>query len=164
MITIDALAPKLGTPLYFSWDDHANAQPGWDLAKGMRWRAPYMDQALSALIEDIHDRGLERKVLVAALGEFGRTPRLNQANGCLGRDHWPGAQSALLSGGGLRMGQVVGATNAKGEYPRERPLTPQDLLATIYRHLGIDWCQEFHDLSGRPVPLLRHGRPIPELT
>jgi hypothetical protein len=164
VITIDALAPQQGRPLYFSWDDHANAQPGWDLAKGMRWRAPYMDQALSALIEDIHDRGLERKVLVAALGEFGRTPRLGQANGCLGRDHWPGAQSALLSGGGLRMGQVVGATNAKGEYPRERPLTPQDLLATIYRHLGIDWRQEFHDLSGRPVPILRHGRPIPELT
>jgi hypothetical protein len=114
VVTIDALAPQLGTHLYFSWDDHANAQPGWDLAVGMRWRAPFMDQALSALIEDIVDRGLDRQILVVAVGEFGRTPRLSRANGCMGRDHWPDAQCALISGGGLRMGEVVGATNAEG--------------------------------------------------
>jgi hypothetical protein len=163
VITIDALAPETGKPLYFSWDDHANAQPGWDLGKGMRWRAPFMDQALSALIEDIYDRGLDEQILVVACGEFGRTPRVSSANGCLGRDHWPDAMSALLSGGGLRVGQVVGATDSKGAYPKDRPLTPKDLLATIYRHLGVDWRQEYRDHSGRPIPILGDGEPIREL-
>jgi hypothetical protein len=163
VITIDALAPVLSTPVYFSWDDHANAQPGWDLAKGMRWRASFLDPALSTLIEDVYERGLDRKVLIVAVGEFGRTPRLTKANDCLGRDHWPDAQCALVSGGGLRMGQVVGATNSRGEYPKERPLTPKDLLATIYRHLGIDYRQEFKDLTGRPIPILGEGEPIDEL-
>jgi uncharacterized protein (DUF1501 family) len=162
VVTIDALAPVPGRLIYFSWDDHANAQPGWDLAEGMRWRAPYLDQALSALIEDVHDRGLDGKVLIVAVGEFGRTPRLSRANGCLGRDHWPDAMCALLSGG-LRTGQVVGSTNARGEHPRERPLTPKDLLATIYHHLGIDYRREFKDFSGRPVPILGEGEPITEL-
>src|SRR5205823_2257232 len=111
VVTIDALAPELGRPIYFSWDDHANAQNGWDLAKGMRWRAPFLDQALSALIEDIYDRGLDERVLVVACGEFGRTPRVGSANGCLGRDHWPDAMSALLSGGSLNVGQVIGSTD-----------------------------------------------------
>jgi hypothetical protein len=163
VITIDALAPEPGRPIYFSWDDHANAQPGWDLAQGMRWRAPFLDQALSALIEDVYDRGLDRKVLIVAMGEFGRTPRVSQAAGCLGRDHWPDAMSALLSGGGLRVGQVVGATTAKGEHPKERPLTAKDVLATIYRHLGVDPRHEFRDFSGRPVPVLGEGEPIRDL-
>jgi Protein of unknown function (DUF1501) len=163
VITIDALAPEMNRPVYFSWDDHANAQPGWDLAKGMRWRAPFLDQALSALIEDIYDRGLDRKVLIVALGEFGRTPRLSTNSGCLGRDHWPDALCALLSGGDLRVGQVVGATNARGEHPQERPLTPQDLLATIYRHLSIDPRHSFRDFTGRPIPVLGEGEPIREL-
>jgi hypothetical protein len=163
IITIDALAPKQGMPLYFSWDDHANAQPGWDLAKGMTLRAEYMDPALSALIEDIHQRGLEEKILVVAVGEFGRTPRVTMNGGNLGRDHWPQAQSALIAGGGLRMGQVVGATNSKAEYPAERPLHPQDLLATIYHHLGINHRHEFPDFSGRPIPVLPYGEPIREL-
>jgi uncharacterized protein (DUF1501 family) len=163
VITIDALAPQAGTPLYFSWDDHANAQPGWDMAKGMRWRAEYMDPALSALIEDIYDRGLDKKIMVVACGEFGRTPRLNTNNGCLGRDHWPGAMTALVSGGGLRMGQIVGATNSKAEYPTERPMSPQHLLATIYRHLGIDHRAALVDFFGRPIHILSEGEPIREL-
>ncbi len=163
VITIDALAPKQGMPLYFSWDDHANAQPGWDMAKGMTLRAEYMDPALSALIEDIHQRGLDEKILVVAIGEFGRTPRVTMNSGNLGRDHWPQAQSALIAGGGLRMGQVVGATNSKAEYPAERPLHPQDLLATIYHHLGINHRHEFPDFSGRPIPVLSYGEPIREL-
>ncbi len=163
VVTIDALAPKLGMPLYFSWDDHANAQPGWDMAKGMTLRAEYMDPALSALIEDIHQRGLDEKILVVAIGEFGRTPRVTTSNACLGRDHWPQAQSALIAGGGLRQGQVVGATNSKAEYPAERPLHPQDLLATIYQHLGINHRHEFPDFSGRPIPVLPYGEPIREL-
>jgi Protein of unknown function (DUF1501) len=162
VITIDALAPSL-SERYFSWDDHINVQTRWDLGEAMRHRAPFMDQALSALIEDVYARGLDRKVLVVAAGEFGRTPRLTHAGGLIGRDHWPAAQSALVSGGGLRMGQVIGATNRRGESPAERPLTPKDLLATIYRHLGIDHRAEFRDLSGRPVPILPEGEPIREL-
>ena len=162
VITIDALAPSL-SERYFSWDDHINVQTRWDLGEAMRHRAPFMDQALSALIEDVYARGLDRKVLIVAAGEFGRTPRLTHAGGLIGRDHWPAAQSALVSGGGLRMGQVIGATNRRGEYPVERPLTPKDLLATIYRHLGIDHRAEFRDLSGRPIPILPDGEPIREL-
>jgi uncharacterized protein (DUF1501 family) len=122
-----------------------------------------MDPALSALIEDIYSRGLDRRILVVAMGEFGRTPRISQASGLSGRDHWPHAMSVLVSGGGLRMGQVIGATNSKAEYPVERPLTPQDLLATIYRHLGIDPNHEFLDFGGRPQRILYHGQAIPEL-
>ncbi len=162
VITIDALAPTL-SDRYFSWDDHINPQTRWDLADAMRYRAPFMDQAISALIEDVHARGLDRKVLIVAAGEFGRTPRIVRSSGLIGRDHWPDAQSVLVSGGGLRMGQVIGATNRRGEYPAERPLTPRDLLATIYRHLGIDHRAEFHDLSGRPIRILPEGEPISEL-
>ncbi len=162
VITVDALAPTLADR-YFSWDDHINTQTRWDLADAMRHRAPFMDQALSALISDVYARGLDRKVLIVAAGEFGRTPRLTHASGLIGRDHWPDAQAALVSGGGLRMGQVVGATNSRGEYPAERPLSPQDLLATIYRHLGIDTRAEFRDFAGRPFPILSGGEPIREL-
>jgi uncharacterized protein (DUF1501 family) len=162
VITIDALAPHL-SERYFSWDDHINVQTRWDLGDAMKHRAPYMDQAISTLIEDVYARGLDRKVLIVACGEFGRTPRIVRADGLIGRDHWPDAMSALLSGGGLRTGQVVGATNRKGEHPAERPLTPQDLLATIYRHLGIETGTVFHDFAGRPVPILSGGGPIREL-
>lgn len=162
VITIDALAPTL-SDRYFSWDDHINPQTRWDMADAMRYRAPFYDQALSALIEDVYARGLDRKVLIVAAGEFGRTPRVVQSSGLIGRDHWPDAQSVLVSGGGLRMGQVVGATNRRGEFPAERPLTPKDLLATIYRHLGIDCRREFHDFAGRPIPILSEGEAIREL-
>lgn len=162
VITIDALAPTL-SDRYFSWDDHINPLTGWDLRDAMRYRAPFMDQAVAALVDDIHARGLDRRILVVCLGEFGRTPRLVDSQGLLGRDHWPQAQAALLAGGGLRMGQVVGATNARGEYPVERPLAPQDLLATVYRHLGIDPRHTFYDALHRPIPILDRGEPIAEL-
>lgn len=164
VVTIDALAPKAGMPLYFSWDDHANAQPGWDLATGMKLRAEHMDPAITTLIDDLHQRGLDKRVLVVAVGEFGRTPRVSQANGCLGRDHWPSAMTALVAGGGTTGGQVIGATTSKAEYPTERPLTPQDLLATIYRHLGISPEIAFPNFAGRPIPILSTGTPIRELT
>jgi hypothetical protein len=162
VITIDALAPTL-SDRYFSWDDHINPITGWDLADAMRYRAPFMDQGISALIDDLFDHGLSNDVLLVAVGEFGRTPRIVESSGLIGRDHWPQAQSALVAGGGLNMGQVIGATNAKGEYPSERPLRPQDLLATMYRHLGVDWRESFTDFSGRPVPILSDGEPISEL-
>ncbi len=155
--------PKTGQE-FTNWDDHIgnSGRPG-HFAKYMRVRLPYMDQALATLIEDIHQRGLDRKILVVVVGEFGRTPRLSQNNSGAGRNHWPQAYTALLSGGGLKMGQVIGATNSKAEYPTERPYTPQDLLATVYRHLGINPAATFNDYAGRPNAILPSGRPIPEL-
>lgn len=162
VITIDALAPTL-SDRYFSWDDHINPMTRWDMADAMKYRAPFMDQAITALIEDVYARGLDQKILIVAAGEFGRTPKVVRHDGLIGRDHWPDAMSALVSGGGLRMGQVVGSTDRQGAYPADRPLTPKDLLATIYRHLGIDPSTTFHDTTGRPVPILNHGEPIREL-
>lgn len=162
VITIDAREPSSGDR-YFSWDDHINVQTRWDLADAMRRRAIFMDQALSTLISDIYERGLDRKILVVAMGEFGRTPRLVNVDGLIGRDHWPSAMSALVSGGGLKMGQVIGQTNSKAEYPAEQPLSPQDILATIYRHLGIATETAFQNFAGRPVPILLDGRPIASL-
>lgn len=95
-------------------------------------------------------------------GEFGRTPRVATANGRTGRDHDPDAVAALLSGG-LRTGQVIGSTTVLGEHPKDCPLTPRDLLATVYRHLGIDHRHEFKDGSGRPIPILDSGEPIRKL-
>jgi len=116
------------------------------------------------LIEDLHQRGLDQDVLLIAMGEFGRTPRYYTIEGYGGRNHWPDAQSILISGGGLKMGQVIGSTNSKAEYPQDRPVTPQEILATVYRHLGIDARQEFTDFAGRPVPILSGAAPIAELT
>jgi len=157
--------PKTG-PEFTNWDDHAgNATRPGHFARYMKVRLPYMDQCLTALIEDIGRRGLEKKILVVVVGEFGRTPRMRYGppDRSYGRDHWPQAYSALLSGGGLNMGQVVGATNSKSEYPTHSPYTPQDLLATIYRHLQIDYSRTFTDFAGRPVHILTEARPIREL-
>jgi hypothetical protein len=165
VINVDATAPN-NTTKHFSWDDHAGA---FHLDYAQRERLPQMDQALTALIDDLHVRGLNRNVLVIACGEFGRTPRVTHAPKNfsnqigLGRDHWPGAFSALIAGGGLRMGEVVGETNSKSEYPLHDPVTPQDLLATVYRHLGIDPRIHFEDFAGRPVPILHSGQPIAQL-
>jgi uncharacterized protein (DUF1501 family) len=163
VINIYFNTPKTGQE-FTNWDDHiSNAGRPGHFGKYMNVRLPYMDQALSTLIEDLSERGLNRKVLVVVVGEFGRTPRLSQNKTGTGRNHWPQAYSALLSGGGLRMGQVVGATNSKAEFPTKRPYTPQDLLATIYRHLGINPETTFNDFAGRPLPILYSGQPIREL-
>jgi hypothetical protein len=138
---------------------------GWDTHQNnfseLRTRklAPY-DQAVAALVEDIYERGLDRDVLVVTYGEFGRTPRINNQ---AGRDHWPGAMSVLFSGGGLRMGQTVGSTDSRAEYPTSRAFGPQDVLATMYHVLGIDYRHEFRDAAQRPFPILNQGRPIQEL-
>jgi uncharacterized protein (DUF1501 family) len=134
-----------------------------------RWKMPYYDQALTALIEDIYERGLDKDVMVIATGEFGRTPKVNSQVGTQtkvtqpGRDHWPNAMSMLVTGGGMRTGQVIGATNPRGEYPVERQLSPNDLWATVYRHLGIDYDDSYPDLQGRPMPILPFGSPIEEI-
>ena len=103
------------------------------------------------------------------LFRFGRTPRINPQKGTRsgviqpGRDHYPAAMSVLVAGGGMRTGQIIGSTTSKGERPLDRPLNPNDLLATVYRHLGINHQEMVPDNSGRPVPLIPHGTPIAEL-
>ncbi len=141
-----------------SWDHHGNA--GGTIKTGAEANNPPLDQALSALLEDLHDRGLSERVLVWCWGEFGRTPMINKD---FGRDHWPQAMSVLMAGGGLKTGEVVGATNKKGEQPANRPLSPADVLATVYRQLGIDTAQVFQQSGNRPVPILNHGTAIEEL-
>ncbi len=147
-----------GTNIH-NWDDHA---VNWDLLTAMRGRLPRTDHILATLLDDLHDRGLSDDVLVIVTGEFGRTPRLEFQNGKIGRDHWPSAMSILVSGGGMPMGQVIGATDNIGARPSSRPLDPHDFLATVYRYLGIDHTLHFNDPAGRPLPLAR-GTPIAEL-
>jgi len=160
--------PRIDAPKYavYNWDSHAvNAH----IFKDALWRLPCYDQALSTLIEDLYERGLDRKVLLVCTGEFGRTPRITVRRGTQtgveqpGRDHWPKAMSVLVSGGGMQTGQIIGATNNKGEHPAEHPLTPNDLWASVYRHIGIDHQHTLHDLQGRPMQILPFGQPIPEL-
>lgn len=143
-----------------NWDDHA---VNWHIFDEMKNRAPYYDQALTALIEDLYQRGLDRKVLVIATGEFGRTPKIEYNNGRPGRDHYAYAMSILMAGGGMRMGQVVGSTDALGAHPDERPLSVPNFLETVYRHLGIDTARELTDHTGRPLRILEPAEPISEL-
>jgi hypothetical protein len=120
---------------------------------------PRFDRAYSALIEDLEQRGLLESTLVIAWGEFGRTPRVNQN---AGRDHYPNVFSAAVAGGPVKGGVVVGESDSKGAFPKANPKTPQDVLATLYAHLGIDTRAEYLS-NGRPVPVLPHGKPIEEL-
>jgi uncharacterized protein (DUF1501 family) len=145
-----------------NWDDHSVNSHIFD---AYRIKLPALDHVLATLIEDLYARGLDGHVLFLFCGEFGRTPliRNQDPSGRPGRDHWPQAMSVLLSGGGLRMGQVIGATNARGEHPVQRPMDSNCLLATIYHRFGIDYTQTLHDLTGRPIPILPHGEVIGEL-
>ena len=137
-----------------NWDSHRD-----NFNQHKKFLLPQADQALSALIEDLEDRGLLETTLVVALGEFGRTPKIN---GTAGRDHWPDCYSVLLAGGGVRGGTYYGASDASGAYPADLPTTPADLAATIYWRFGIDPKREVHDRSGRPWRLA-DGQPIREL-
>lgn len=120
-----------------------------------------LDQGITALVEDLHARGLDQDVGVVAWGEFGRTPRINPSGG---RDHWPQVSCALLAGGGMRMGQVIGSTNRLGEVPHDRPVHYQDVFATLYHQMGIDVANvTIPDPSGRPQYLLDRRDPIREL-
>jgi uncharacterized protein (DUF1501 family) len=157
-VTVPLFGVEKGMPS--NWDDHA---VNWDCFQAMKERAPVFDRAVAALIEEVFERGLDRRVLVIVTGEFGRTPKISYVNGRPGRDHWPSAMSILLAGGGLRAGQVIGATDARGEAPSERALEPNDFLATVYRHLGIDTRAEVVDRSGRPLRVLDRTDPIAEL-
>lgn len=158
LVTIDF--PCVPGQKAFSWDDHASV---WNIFEQMKIRLPVLDQVASAFIRDLYERGLDRDVLFVVMGEMSHTPRLSNYQGQPGREHWSRAISLLMAGGGLRMGQVIGSTNHKGEEPCERPLTPNDLLATWYRCLGMPLEQHFADFAGRPTPILPTGEPIAEL-
>jgi hypothetical protein len=162
--------PQPGKPIpancAYNWDSHA---VNCHIFEDCKWRMPRYDQALSALIEDLYARGLDEKVMLVVASDFGHTPKINVQRGNQskemqpGRDHWPKAMSVLVSGGGAPMGQVIGATNAKGEEPIERILSPNDLWATVYRHLGIDYNTYLRNLEGLPMQILPFGKPIEEL-
>ena len=137
---------------------------GWDLHTKLEWgmntACPRMDRAVTTLIADLQERGLAKKVLVVVWGEFGRTPTINAK---AGRDHWAGVQSVMLAGGDYRHGQVIGSSTSKGEVPKDRPLWPYDVVATMYHHLGIDPRLTPLISSGRAKPLLEKGDVIREL-
>ena len=174
---VEVLTSTLSGPLcgrVNNWDDHAVNHHVFD---ALRFRADAYDQAVTALIEDIYERGLSDDVLVVVTGEFGRTPKVNYqpstgaGNASApagtkqpGRDHWPRAFSNIWAGGGLQTGQVIGGTDRRGEDVIQRHARPGDFLATIYHHLGIDASKVFlKDFNGRPTPIVDHGKPIPEL-
>jgi hypothetical protein len=136
------------------WDDHAQIE------RAMQNKLPHYDRGLASLVEDLSERGLYERIAVCVCGEFGRTPRVNRD---AGRDHWGQSGFCILGGGGLRTGLAVGSTNERGETPRDRPVTPGDMWATLYQVLGIDPRTTFNDHSGRPHPLLPEGTPIREL-
>ena len=142
------------TVSYGGWDMHGQIE------RGMKSRSPQLDQAVSAFVSDVYERGLADRILLVITGEFGRTPRVNRN---AGRDHWAPLSTLALSGGGLKMGQVVGDSAAKVDVPRTTPITPQDLMATIFHVLGIDSQVQFMSPAGRPTYMLEKGRPITEL-
>ena len=174
---VEIITSSLNGPLcgrVSNWDDHAVNHHVFD---ALRFRSVAYDQAVSALIEDIYARGLDKRVLVVVTGEFGRTPKIeyspstgigdaSAAAGTIqpGRDHWPRAFSNIWAGGNIQTGGVIGATDRRGEDVIERPCGPHDFLATIYHHLGIDGAKvAIPDFNGRPTPIVDDGHPIPEL-
>jgi hypothetical protein len=150
----------------YNWDSHA---VNCHIFDDTQYKLGFLDQSISALIEDLYTRGLNKRVLLVVTGEFGRTPRVEYSVGTQtgvkqpGRDHWPQAQSILVSGA-CNTGIVVGSTTAKAEVPKDRPLTPNDLWATVFSHLNIDFnATSFLDGTGRPMPMLPYGDVISEL-
>lgn len=142
------------------WDHHGTAGRH-KTDEGAKLFIPPFDKALAALVRDLIDRGLYERTLVVAMGEFGRTPRMNPEGG---RDHWGNTFSVLMGCGSMRMGQVIGRSTPKGEYVADRPITPQDVSATVFRHLGIDARKiHFPDGLARPTALVESGAPIREL-
>jgi hypothetical protein len=139
---------------YGGWDTHGNN------FKTLARQLPVLDRGLANLIGDLHERGLGNDVVTVMWGEFGRTPRVNRG---AGRDHWSPVMSALVAGGGLKMGQTVGASTARGERPKDRRYTPSNVLSTVYRVLGIDPQKTFRNGSGRPVYILDEREPVKEL-
>jgi hypothetical protein len=147
---------------YGMFDNHGDDHFAGGLLKGLKPLLGRVDQALYALVTDLEARGLLATTLVVVLGEFGRGPVVNRD---AGRDHWFNCMSLLVAGGGLAHGQVVGSTDAKGYDVKEDRVTPGDLGATVFRHLGIELDAQWTDLQGRPQPIVADGgRPVPGLS
>ena len=138
-----------------TWDTHVN---NFESLKNKL--LPDYDQGFAALIEDLAQRGQLDNTLVMSWGEFGRTPRINKD---AGRDHWPNVFSVAMAGGGLKRGFVLGESDARAEFPKERPVSPQDVLATMYHQLGIDQTKSYINEADRPVQILNYGDPIKEI-
>jgi uncharacterized protein (DUF1501 family) len=137
---------------------------GWDMhgqiVDGLKSLCPIVDQAVAAFVDDVAQRGLDKRILLVISGEFGRTPRINQT---AGRDHWAPLSTLAFAHGGLKNGQIIGESSAKVEVPKSTPITPQDMMATIFSVLGVDLDLQYHDQAGRPMPMIYNGRPIREL-
>jgi len=147
-----------------TWDTHGdNIPPYGGIEKGLKPLLPLFDHLITTLVDDLSQRGLLDQVLVVALGEFGRSPRIGTQDSTDGRDHWPIVASMLLAGGGLKHGQVIGSTDPDGGQIATRPVFAADLAATLYRHLGVPLDAEYIDGTGRPVPIVYNGSPIHEL-
>ena len=143
------------TVAYGFWDTHGNN------FRHLKQHLPLFDQGVSALVEDIYARGLDEDVTVVVWGEFGRTPKINKD---AGRDHWAPVNSALLAGGGMKVGQVIGSTDRLGAYAASAPVHYHDVLATVYHNLGIDPHAFIQDKTGRPVSILPStAQPIQQL-
>jgi hypothetical protein len=146
---------RVVTVAYGFWDTHGGN------FRHLRRHLPLFDQGVSALVEDVYARGLDRDCLLVVWGEFGRTPKINKQ---AGRDHWARVNSAILAGGGIRAGQVIGATDSAAAVAKEQPVHYRDVLATVYHHLGIDPHAMVQDVAGRPSPVLpEEARPITKL-
>jgi hypothetical protein len=147
-----------------TWDTHGdNIPPYGGIRKGLGPLLPLFDHLLTTLVDDLHQRGKLDDVLVIAMGEFGRTPQLGTQGSTDGRNHWPYVMSMALAGGGLRHGQVIGTTEKDGGQIATRPVSPADLAATIYQHMGVPLDAEYVDATGRPIPIVYNGKPIAEL-
>jgi hypothetical protein len=148
------------TLTFDGWDFHSS------LETGMKRVLPPLDNAVATLVDDLDSRGLLETTMVVVMGEFGRGPRINKGlpqDPIPGRDHWGEVMSVMMAGGGLTRGQIVGSSSARGETPKDRPLRPQDILATIYHQLGIDLSTQFVNRAGRPIGIAGDGQAIREL-
>jgi hypothetical protein len=159
-VTLDlSYHPASGT-----WDTHGdNVPPYGGIKKGLGPLLPLFDHLLTTLVSDLDQRGLLNDVLVIAMGEFGRTPIMGTQGSTDGRNHWPVVMSMALAGGGFRHGQVIGATEKDGGNIKERPVTPGDIAATIYHHMGVPLDATYLDTAGRPRYIVENGKPIAEL-
>src|SRR5262245_25582798 len=140
---------------YGGWDTHSSN------FKELKRQLPQVDRGIANLIGDLHDRGMEDDVVTVMWGEFGRTPKINNSDA--GRDHWSPVMSALVAGGGLKMGQAIGSSSARGEYPKDRPYRVPHLLSTLYHAMGIDAGYTFPNGAGRPMYILDDRNKVEEL-
>lgn len=147
-----------------TWDTHGdNIPPYGGIAKGLGPLLPLFDHLLTTLVSDLEERGLLDNCLVISMGEFGRSPIMGTQGSTDGRNHWPAVMSMCMAGGGLRHGQVIGASEQDGSHPAERPVTPGDLAATIYQYFGVPLDATYDDARNRPRYIVENGQPITEL-